>query len=122
MLTPAQIDRFHTFGFLILRGWFTSEEAAALRGEVVEELARQHPTAAPDLDRRLFCSMFDERLPHFAGLITDPRFFAVAEQLHGRTLPVYSEANRYNVGDTPIPFCPTSGCAGYTREATKCFC
>jgi hypothetical protein len=101
MLTPAQIDRFHTFGFLVLRAWFTSEEAAALRCEVVEELARQYPDAAPDPSRRLFCSMFDERLQRFAGLITDPRFFAVAEQLHGRTLPVYSEANRYNIGDTP---------------------
>jgi hypothetical protein len=101
MLTPAEIDRFHTFGFLVLRGWFTSEEAAALRGEVVEELARQYPDAAPDPGRRLFCSMFDQRLACFAGLISDQRFLAVAEQLHGPTLPVYSEANRYHIGDTP---------------------
>jgi hypothetical protein len=100
MLTAAQIDRFHTFGFLILRDWLTPQEVNALRREVVEELARQYPDAAPDPQRRLFCSMFEQRLPHFAGLISDPRFFAVAEQLHGRTLPVYSEANRYSICDT----------------------
>ena len=32
-LTAQQIDHFHTFGFLVLKGWLTAEEHATLAAE-----------------------------------------------------------------------------------------
>jgi ectoine hydroxylase-related dioxygenase (phytanoyl-CoA dioxygenase family) len=44
-LTPAEIDRFNTGGFVVLRGVFTSDEIAAVRGEI-DPFEAAHAAAA----------------------------------------------------------------------------
>jgi hypothetical protein len=96
MLTPAQVEHYRTFGFVILRNHFTQAEVAALQREAAAELELQYRHMPFDGTRRHWCTMnHDERTPTFARLLEDERFFGVAEQLHGRALPVWCDANRY---------------------------
>jgi hypothetical protein len=96
MLTPAQIDHYRAFGFVVLRGYFSPDEVSALRRESVEELDRQHRHQPFDGSLRHWCCMNDdERVPLSARLLEDERFLGVAEQLHGKVLPVWCDANRY---------------------------
>jgi hypothetical protein len=97
MLTQAQLDQYHTFGFTILRRWFTPEEVSRLQLEARRELVHQYRHQPFDGTRRQFCCMNDdERCPTYAGLLQDPRFLEVADQVLGcRALPVWCDANRY---------------------------
>jgi hypothetical protein len=97
MLTQAQVDHYHTFGFVVLRRWFAPEEVARLQAEARRELELQHWHQPFDGTRRHFCCMNDdERCPTFANLLQDPRFLEASDQVLGcRALPVWCDANRY---------------------------
>lgn len=96
MLSQAQIDHFHTFGYAVLRQRFTPAEVAALQRESRSELEHQYRHLPFDGTRRHFCCMNDdERTPTFARLLEDPRFLDAAEQLVGPVAPIWCDANRY---------------------------
>ncbi len=96
----AQRDHYQTFGYVILRGYFAPAEVDTLREQLVAQLAREHPNPDPAPGWRDFCCMLGEHCTAFHGLLEDPRFLDVAEQLHGRSLPVWCDGNRYSMHDT----------------------
>ncbi len=100
MLSNAQIHHYHTFGFVIMRGCYSPAEVARLRSELQAQMARETSHLPPSDQRRDFCCMLGEHNPTFRGLLEDPRFLQVAEQLHGEVLPVWCDGNRYGTSDT----------------------
>jgi Phytanoyl-CoA dioxygenase (PhyH) len=87
MLTTGQVDRFRTFGFVVLRG-FLGDRAAALRAEV-DAAVRDAYAAAYD-ERVIdgisghYLPMASRLTPVSASLVCDdPRFIDTAERLLG---------------------------------------
>ena len=100
MLTDFQLAHFRTFGFVVLRNLFTSDEVETLRVEYEAELARVYAHAPFTGATRYWAMMLHPRTPLFSGLLEDERFCTVAEQLYGEeVLGIGTDANRY-VGDT----------------------
>ncbi len=100
MLTPAQRDHYRAFGYVILRGYYSGAEVAELRAQLIAQLEREHPNLEPDPSRRDFCCMLGSHNTAFHGLLEDPRFLDVADELHGRSVPVWCDGNRYAIHDT----------------------
>jgi len=96
MLTPLQCHQFRTFGVVILREHLTAAEIQRLQEESRRELTWQFRHEPFDGSRRHFtCMNQDERAPFAARLLQDERFLAVADQITGRALPLWCDANRY---------------------------
>jgi hypothetical protein len=97
MLSPAQIEHYQTFGFVILRSYFSPQEVAALLEESTRKLTVEYRHRVFDGTLRHFCCMNDDEMaPTSARLLEDARFFDVAEQLiGGPALPMWNDANRY---------------------------
>jgi hypothetical protein len=95
MLTAQQIAHYHTFGYVVMRGCFSAAEVATLRAESAPALVAEYRHQPFDGTRRQWCCMLGEDAPLSASLLEDPRFFDVAEQLHGKVLPYWCDANRY---------------------------
>jgi len=96
MLTPIQRDQYQTFGCVILRNYLSVAEVGRLQAESRRELAWQFRHKPFDGTRRHFtCMNQDHRTPFAAGLLQDERFLGVADQLLGRALPMWCDANRY---------------------------
>ncbi|APR79833.1 Hypothetical protein A7982_05180 [Minicystis rosea] len=99
MLATPQVLEFETFGFVVLRNWFSAEEVTVLKREHAAGLdaAWGRPF---DGTARQWALMTSERTPLFASLLEDDRFAGVAEQLYGGdVLGVMTDASRF-VGDT----------------------
>jgi hypothetical protein len=96
MLSPAQIAHFHAFGFIVLRQWFTAQEVTRIQSESSAVLEQTYRDTPFDGSLRHFCCLNDDDMaPTCAGLLGDPRFFDVAEQLVGKVMPIWNDANRY---------------------------
>lgn len=100
-LSPEQLNFFHAFGYVVLRGLFTPDEVKTVNREFDQAMAAQYPHKPFDGSGRHWTMMLDEETPFFASMMEDPRFLAVAKQIYGpEVLGVATDANRY-VGDTP---------------------
>jgi hypothetical protein len=99
-LTPAQTAFFKAFGYLVLRGFFSSEDRRTIDREFSAALARQYAHRPFDGSARQWTTMMDEDTPFFAGLLEDPRLVGMVGQLMPEPmLGITVDANRY-VGDT----------------------
>lgn len=100
MLTSLQLQHFRTFGFVVLRDIFQTDEVDILRNEYEEELERVYAHDPFTGEKRHWTMMLDSHTPLFRSLLEDERFCSVAEQLYGDdVIGVGTDANRY-VGDT----------------------
>ena len=101
MITEQQITHFRTFGFLILRDVFSAAEVETMvlefeRGR--EATLRSEPSAGSD--HLTQWSNLKPESPFIAGLLEDPRFCEVAEQLLDEgAVAVFANSNRRG-GDT----------------------
>ena len=100
MLTPEQKAHFETFGFLVLRQAFSSQEMKTITGET-ERLFDEHLRHEPvDENRevdffRLHLNYFAEPSPILTDLVEDDRIYQVIEDLLGpEFIWVGSEGNK----------------------------
>ena len=99
MLTDKQFQHYRTFGFVVLRDFFTPTEVETCRAEYEEELDRVYEHAPFTGEKRYWTTMLHPRTPLYSSLLEDERFCSVAEQLYGDdVIGIGTDANRY-VGD-----------------------
>ncbi|MCE9613618.1 MAG: phytanoyl-CoA dioxygenase family protein [Lentisphaerae bacterium] len=95
-LTTEQVSFFRTFGYLVFRNLFSTEELAVIQHEFDQALTSQYTHRPYDGSKRHWTMMMDEDTPFFASLLEDPRFLAPARQCYGPdVLGVAIDANRY---------------------------
>lgn len=100
MLTEKQVFHFKTFGFLVLRDIFTSDELRRLNAEFESKLESAYAHMPFDGTKRHWVPMLGPETPFYAGLLEDPRFSGPAEQFFDEDVfGIVCDANRY-VGDT----------------------
>lgn len=100
MLTREQVDQFHTFGCLSLRGVLRPDEVEVLAAEHAQELDRAFQDMPFDGGRRHTALFTTPRTPRYAALIEDERFFGPAQQLFGDdVLGIAADGTRFT-GDT----------------------
>jgi hypothetical protein len=95
MLTAAQLEHYHTFGYVVFKQLLKPVEVTSMRREMYAELGHMYTHQPFDGDRRQWTTMLTERTPFFVSLFDDERFIGVADQLFGSALPVWCDANRY---------------------------
>ena len=99
-LTAEQEMQFKTFGFVVLRDFFSPNELNTIRSEfdyMAERASRFEPF---DGTKMHYFKMMGSGTPFYASLPEDPRFYEVAEQLFGPdTFAFESNGYRY-VGNT----------------------
>ena len=99
MLTREQHRHFETFGFIVLRQFFSPREMQRAGNEFETALDALYAGDPFDGSKRHSAILTGEETPFFAGLPEDPRLYGIAEQLYGDCFPITSDANRY-VGDS----------------------
>ena len=101
MITEQQIAHFRTFGFLMLRNLFSPAEAETMQIEFErgqDATLRYEPSAGSDSLTQW--SNIKPESPFIAGLLEDPRFYEVADQLLGEgAVAAFANSNRRG-GDT----------------------
>ena len=100
MLTPEQKLYFETFGFLVMRQYFSPDETAEISrlfDEVMTEARHGKPFTREK--RQMLLSLIEQR-PELSKLIEDDRIYGVAEDLLGPDfIWIGGDGNLY-VGDT----------------------
>ena len=101
MLTTGQIGHFKTFGFLVLRQRFTSDEIATMKREA-EEIYVEDRGGKPLGDKEpQDAQPFFERKPFLSTLADDDRLYNVGEELLGPDFVLDGTEGRLRVGPTP---------------------
>ncbi len=88
MLTSQQVDHYHTFGFVVLPGYLSADQAASLGNELDRALrdgygARIGDRGAGGAFGPWLPMMSSKRTPVSLALVEDARFLAAAGQLLG---------------------------------------
>ena len=100
MLTTEQIAHFETFGFVMLRKLFTSDEMdiiAREANEIFEEVLGIVPSETTERGK---VEPFFEHRPFLNSLLDDDRIYMVAEQLLGADFVFDVSEGNLHVGDT----------------------
>ncbi|MFD6693687.1 phytanoyl-CoA dioxygenase family protein [Micromonospora aurantiaca (nom. illeg.)] len=103
VLSAQQRDYFHTYGFLVLRGFLSAELNAELEAEVRRSLSENY-TIEPSAHRRpatgddsVFLPMMGPRTPVSRALVADERLVEIAQVLlGGGVIPKPAKGNFYN--------------------------
>ena len=98
MLTPGQLAHMHTFGFVVLRGLLSVEEAGIIGREASEIMAAD---AAGSRESRQALQPFFERGPFLSELPADDRIYALGEDLLGPDFFLDGTEGNLHAGDTP---------------------
>ncbi len=93
MLSNEQYQHFQTFGFIILRQFFTAAEVATLSAEFEKGLDLAYAHRPFDGSERHWVPQMGPSTPLYASLLEEEHFWSITAQLYGE------DANRY-VGDT----------------------
>ena len=99
MLTPAQVDHFETFGFLVLKQVFSKDEVMTMRREADEIMSEKRNGAPLDPNTRQAVQPFFEYRPFLHSLIADDRIYGIAESILGDFFLIGTEGNLH-VGQT----------------------
>ena len=100
MLTEEQAAHFRTFGFLVRRALFSSEEMKAIERDFDEVMAEERNGEPFTGEKSQTVLWFLEHRPSLTSLAEDDRIYNAVEQLLGPDfLWVLSDGNMY-VGDT----------------------
>ena len=100
MLTSGQIAHFETFGFLVLRQVFTTEETDALR-EASLSTFQALRGGGPYTGEVEWGHPFFERNPLLASLVDDDRIHEIPESLLSPDFFLDGTQGNLRVGDTP---------------------
>ena len=104
MLSNEQYQHFQTFGFILLRQFFSSDEVKTLREEFEKGLNLVYKDRPFDGSEPHWASQLGPDTPFYASLPEDERFWSITAQLYGEdAFVVNTDANRY-IGDTPWHF------------------
>ena len=95
MLTDEQVSQFKTFGFVIMRSVFTTDELETIQAEFEHRAAVASGFVPFDGTKRQNFNMMWDDTPFFASLLEDPRFADAAEQMGEGVLGQSADANRY---------------------------
>jgi len=101
MLNPGQIAYFETFGFLVLRHLFSTEETDALRDTSLRTLQALRGGGPYTGEKAESGLPFLERDPILAGLVDDDRIHQIPESLLGPDFFLDGTEGHLRVGDTP---------------------
>lgn len=99
MLTSQQVDHYHTFGFVVLPGYLSADQAASLGKELDRALRDGYGDRIGDRGAGgafgpWLPMMSSKRTPVSLALVEDARFLAAAGQLLGaRALPTYAQGS-----------------------------
>jgi len=100
-LTDEQVQHFETFGFLVRRQVFSTEEIGRINEEFENHLASIKEGFEKNSERQESrnwpnWSNLIPHTPYMANMLEDPRICVPTEQLQGEdTVPVYSNANSF---------------------------
>ncbi|MBI3831478.1 MAG: phytanoyl-CoA dioxygenase family protein [Planctomycetes bacterium] len=95
-LTVEQLSFFHSFGYLVLKQVFSTEERHLIDKEFEAALARNYPDMPFDGSFRHYATMMDEDTPFFSSLLDEAPFLPIMKQIYGeRTLGICADGNRY---------------------------
>ncbi len=100
-LTEEQVQHFETFGFIVRRQVFNTEEIGRINGEFEKHLASIKEGFEKNSERHESrnwpnWSNLIPNTPYMANMLEDPRICVPTEQLQGEdTVPVYSNANSF---------------------------
>lgn len=83
MLTNQQVLFFHTFGFLVMRQFFTPAEVKTLTAEFMQRLESAYRDQPFDGTTRQGASMMGADTPFLASCMEDERFITASAQLYG---------------------------------------
>eukprot|EP01049_Picozoa_sp_SAG25_P012550 SAG25_NODE_1721_length_2455_cov_309.615874_1_plen_184_part_00 len=101
-LTQQQAEYFHTFGFLVLRGYLRPDEVARCGAEFANGLCRKdHGERMAGVRQQLNWTNLDEHSPFIQSLLEDERFYGVARQLLGECVGFDSNCNFYSGDRSP---------------------
>ena len=100
MLTPGQIARFETFGFLVLRNVFNENEVAIIRQEA-DEIFEENRAGKPAGEETQGVQPFFELKPLLSTLVDDDRIYNIGLDLLGPDFLLVQTEGRSRVGDTP---------------------
>ena len=100
MLTNYQKDHFDSFGFLVLKSVFSSEEIQSIR-EASLDVIRQEGGQKSLSGERYALMGFMERHPNLYGLVDDDRIHEIPETLLGSDFFLSSTDGHIRSGDTP---------------------
>ena len=100
-LTAEQVNHFRTFGFLMLRGLFTRDEAATMKAEANDIMAEARGGGPMDETTWQSLQPFFERRPFMASLPADDRIYRPAQALCGENCQLIGTDGHLHVGDTP---------------------
>jgi hypothetical protein len=113
MLTREQEAYFETFGFIVMRGCFSTDEMARIGRDFDDVLAQDRQGQPFDGGKRQAVLGFIEKRPLLSALAEDDRIYAPIEQLLGEGFVwIGSDGNLY-VGDTG--WHPDGSNLGYRR-------
>ena len=101
MLNPGQIAYFETFGFLVLRNLFSTEETDALRDTSLHTLQALRGGGPYTGEKAESGLPFLERDPILAGLVDDDRIHQIPESLLGPDFFLDFTGGYLRMGDTP---------------------
>ena len=100
MLTQAQISHFQTFGFVVLRQVFDSDEVAVIRREA-DEIFSEDRNGGPLTGASQYVQPFFERKPYLRTLVDDDRIYGIGVDLLGPDFILTQTEGRARTGDTP---------------------
>ena len=100
MLTNYQKDHFDSFGFLVLKSVFSSDEIQSIR-EASLDVIRQEGGQKSLSGERYALMGFMERHPNLYGLVDDDRIHEIPETLLGSDFFLSSTDGHIRSGDTP---------------------
>ncbi len=98
MLSEDQKQFFYAFGYLVLRGVFTSDEMAVIKRES-DEIFQENAGVKLSTGRAALQPFF-ERRPFMAGLVADDRIYSIGEDLLGSDFFLIGTEGNLHAGDT----------------------
>jgi ectoine hydroxylase-related dioxygenase (phytanoyl-CoA dioxygenase family) len=100
-LSPEQVNHFRTFGFVLMPGLLTADEAALMKDEADDMMAEARGGAAVDQTKVQAVQPFFERRPFMASLPADDRIYGASQSLCGENCQLMGTEGNLHVGDTP---------------------
>ena len=101
MLTSEQIAHFETFGFLVLKQHFSTDEIAIMKTEAEEIYLEDRGGDQFDDIETQYIQPFFERKPYLSSLIDTDRIYMIGEDLLGPDFILDGTEGRLRVGPTP---------------------
>lgn len=100
MLTSQQVAHFKTFGFLVIRDLFSSDEMAIIKQEADEIFEEERGGAPFSGENWEAVQPFFERRPFLSGLAEDDRIYDIGTELCGPDFILDGTEGNLHVGET----------------------